>query len=167
MASHFRAETIALEGSYKDIFFQLLSQLFFIWSSAPFKVLILLRATGDASILRQSEVKVDALDKFMKVLNFFREQLHRDTLPLPRTVAAGNFVFATSDNAAFVNCRDRLILVLKPCPYSFVKRATWRSLAVFGVASYVIHVYLSSRYHASLVENESSAIGSYADEEPV
>ncbi|KAL6535103.1 hypothetical protein OROMI_026477 [Orobanche minor] len=37
MASHFRAETITLEGSYKDLFFQLLSQLFFIWSNAPFK----------------------------------------------------------------------------------------------------------------------------------
>ncbi|KAL6548019.1 hypothetical protein OROHE_009724 [Orobanche hederae] len=80
MAFHFRTETITLEGGYKDLFFQLLSHLFFIWSNAPFKVVILLRATGDASILKQSKVKVDALDKFMKVLNFLCEQLHRDRL---------------------------------------------------------------------------------------
>ncbi|GLJ10777.1 hypothetical protein SUGI_0134780 [Cryptomeria japonica] len=44
------------------------------------KVVILLKATGDAPILKQSKFKIGANEKFAKVIDFLRRQLHRDTL---------------------------------------------------------------------------------------
>ncbi|CAA6664236.1 unnamed protein product [Spirodela intermedia] len=44
------------------------------------KVVIHLRATGDAPILKQNKFKVAGSDKFVKIIEFLRGQLHRDTL---------------------------------------------------------------------------------------
>ncbi|PON55388.1 Ubiquitin-like protein Atg [Parasponia andersonii] len=44
------------------------------------KVVIHLRATGDAPILKQAKFKTPGTDKFAKVIDFLRRQLHRDTL---------------------------------------------------------------------------------------
>ncbi|KAH9321081.1 hypothetical protein KI387_015720, partial [Taxus chinensis] len=43
-------------------------------------VVVLLKATGDAPILKQSKFKIGATEKFAKVIDFLRRQLHRDTL---------------------------------------------------------------------------------------
>lgn len=48
--------------------------------SAPQKVVILLRPTGDVPILKQTKFKIDATEKFAKVIEFLRRQLHRDTV---------------------------------------------------------------------------------------
>ncbi|XP_010270808.1 PREDICTED: ubiquitin-like protein ATG12 isoform X4 [Nelumbo nucifera] len=44
------------------------------------KVVVHLRATGDAPILKQAKFKIAGTDKFAKVIDFLRRQLHRDTL---------------------------------------------------------------------------------------
>ena len=44
------------------------------------KVVVHLRATGDAPILKQSKFKIAGADKFAKVIDFLRRQLHRETL---------------------------------------------------------------------------------------
>ncbi|KAG2728669.1 hypothetical protein I3843_01G210800 [Carya illinoinensis] len=44
------------------------------------KVVVHLRATGDAPILKQAKFKILGTDKFAKVIDFLRRQLHRDTL---------------------------------------------------------------------------------------
>nr|XP_019708742.1 ubiquitin-like protein ATG12 isoform X2 [Elaeis guineensis] len=44
------------------------------------KVVVHLRATGDAPILKQAKFKISGNDKFSKVIEFLRRQLHRDTL---------------------------------------------------------------------------------------
>ncbi|KAH9608827.1 hypothetical protein KSS87_023907 [Heliosperma pusillum] len=44
------------------------------------KVVIYLRATGDAPILKQQKFQVSGNDKFGRVIDFLRKQLHRDTL---------------------------------------------------------------------------------------
>ncbi|KAM5579551.1 hypothetical protein ABKV19_009361 [Rosa sericea] len=48
--------------------------------TAAKKVVIHLRATGDAPILKQAKFKIPGTDKFAKVIDFLRRQLHRDTL---------------------------------------------------------------------------------------
>lgn len=49
-------------------------------SSAGQKVVILFRATGGAPILKQAKFKVEASEKFAKVIDFLRRQLHRETV---------------------------------------------------------------------------------------
>ncbi|XP_015868132.1 ubiquitin-like protein ATG12 [Ziziphus jujuba] len=44
------------------------------------KVVVHLRATGDAPILKQAKFKILGTDKFAKVIDFLRRQLHRETL---------------------------------------------------------------------------------------
>ncbi|XP_062105147.1 ubiquitin-like protein ATG12 isoform X2 [Humulus lupulus] len=44
------------------------------------KVVVHLRATGDAPILKQAKFKIPGTDKFAKVIDFLRRQLHRETL---------------------------------------------------------------------------------------
>ncbi|XP_059286331.1 ubiquitin-like protein ATG12 isoform X1 [Lycium ferocissimum] len=44
------------------------------------KVIVHLRATGDAPILKQAKFKIAGTDKFIKVIDFLRRQLHRETL---------------------------------------------------------------------------------------
>ncbi|KAL3824489.1 hypothetical protein ACJIZ3_020518 [Penstemon smallii] len=44
------------------------------------KVVVHLRATGDAPILKQAKFKIAGADKFVKVIDFLCRQLHRDTL---------------------------------------------------------------------------------------
>ncbi|KAL7208134.1 hypothetical protein ACSBR1_029979 [Camellia fascicularis] len=44
------------------------------------KVVVHLRATGDAPILKQAKFKIAGTDKFAKVIDFLRRQLHRETL---------------------------------------------------------------------------------------
>ncbi|XP_022889494.1 ubiquitin-like protein ATG12 [Olea europaea var. sylvestris] len=44
------------------------------------KVVVHLRATGDAPILKQAKFKISGTDKFVKVIDFLRRQLHRETL---------------------------------------------------------------------------------------
>ncbi|CAA2969430.1 ubiquitin ATG12 isoform X1 [Olea europaea subsp. europaea] len=55
------------------------------------KVVVHLRATGDAPILKQAKFKISGTDKFVKVIDFLRRQLHRETLvggfyPFPRVL---------------------------------------------------------------------------------
>ncbi|GAQ90894.1 autophagy-related protein 12 [Klebsormidium nitens] len=44
------------------------------------KVVVLFRATGDAPILKVSKFKIGAAERFAKVIEFLRKQIHRDTL---------------------------------------------------------------------------------------
>lgn len=46
----------------------------------PRKVVVLFRATGDAPIMKQSKFKIGGTEKFAKVIDFLRKQLHRETL---------------------------------------------------------------------------------------
>ncbi|XP_047944340.1 ubiquitin-like protein ATG12 isoform X1 [Salvia hispanica] len=62
-------------------------------------VVIHLRATGDAPILKQAKFKMAGSDKFVKVIDFLRRQLHRETL----------FVYV---NSAFSPNPDELVLDL-------------------------------------------------------
>ncbi|KAK4395073.1 Ubiquitin-like protein ATG12 [Sesamum angolense] len=63
------------------------------------KVVVHLRATGDAPILKQAKFKIAGTDKFVKVIDFLRRQLHRDTL----------FVYV---NSAFSPNPDELVIDL-------------------------------------------------------
>ncbi|CAI8607913.1 unnamed protein product [Vicia faba] len=63
------------------------------------KVVVHLRATGDAPILKQSKFKIAGTDKFAKVIEFLRRQLHRETL----------FVYV---NSAFSPNPDELVVDL-------------------------------------------------------
>ncbi|KAK1286968.1 Ubiquitin-like protein ATG12 [Acorus calamus] len=65
--------------------------------TASRKVVVHLRATGDAPILKQAKFKIAGSDKFGKV--FLRRQLHRDTL----------FVYV---NSAFSPNPDELVIDL-------------------------------------------------------
>jgi ubiquitin-like protein ATG12 len=44
------------------------------------KVVILLRATGDAPILRQDKVKIGGAQRFASVVDYLRKQLQRDSV---------------------------------------------------------------------------------------
>ncbi|XP_002885000.2 ubiquitin-like protein ATG12B [Arabidopsis lyrata subsp. lyrata] len=44
------------------------------------KIVVHLRATGGASILKQSKFKIAGTEKFAKVIDFLRRQLHSDSL---------------------------------------------------------------------------------------
>ncbi|KAK1358502.1 hypothetical protein POM88_051758 [Heracleum sosnowskyi] len=66
--------------------------------AAP-KVVVHLRATGDAPILKQSKFKIGGTEKFAKVIEFLRRQLHRETL----------FVYV---NGAFSPNPDELVIDL-------------------------------------------------------
>ncbi|XP_020526002.1 ubiquitin-like protein ATG12 isoform X2 [Amborella trichopoda] len=48
--------------------------------ATPRKVVVHLRATGDAPILKQAKFKIGGTEKFAKVIDFLRRQLHRETL---------------------------------------------------------------------------------------
>ncbi|KAH7656531.1 ubiquitin-like protein ATG12 protein [Dioscorea alata] len=63
------------------------------------EVVVHLRATGDAPILKQAKFKIAGSDKFLKVIEFLRRQLHRDTL----------FVYV---NSAFSPSPDELVIDL-------------------------------------------------------
>ncbi|KAK2990164.1 hypothetical protein RJ640_008428 [Escallonia rubra] len=63
------------------------------------KVVVHLRATGDAPILKQAKFKIAGTDKFAKVIDFLRRQLHRETL----------FVYV---NSAFSPNPDELVVDL-------------------------------------------------------
>jgi len=63
------------------------------------KVVVHVRSTGDASILKQSKFKISGRDKFLKVIEFLRRQLHQDTL----------FVYI---NSAFSPNPDELVIDL-------------------------------------------------------
>ncbi|KAK4591316.1 hypothetical protein RGQ29_021493 [Quercus rubra] len=67
------------------------------------KVVVHLRATGDAPILKQAKFKglgeIPGTDKFAKVIDFLRRQLHRETL----------FVYV---NSAFSPNPDELVIDL-------------------------------------------------------
>ncbi|KAL2645406.1 hypothetical protein R1flu_012993 [Riccia fluitans] len=47
---------------------------------AAAKVVVLFRATGDAPILKQNKFKIGGGEKFAKVIDFLRKQLHRETV---------------------------------------------------------------------------------------
>jgi ubiquitin-like protein ATG12 len=51
-------------------------------SSAPAarKVVVFFKAIGDAPILKQSKFKIGGVEKFAKVIDFLRKQVHRETL---------------------------------------------------------------------------------------
>ncbi|AQK75385.1 Autophagy-related 12 variant 1 [Zea mays] len=49
-------------------------------AEADQKVVVHVRSTGDAPILKQSKFKISGRDKFLKVIEFLRRQLHQDTL---------------------------------------------------------------------------------------
>ncbi|KAJ8539326.1 hypothetical protein K7X08_013578 [Anisodus acutangulus] len=63
------------------------------------KVIVHLRSTGDAPILKQAKFKIAGTDKFIKVIDFLRRQLHRETL----------FVYV---NSAFSPNPDELVIDL-------------------------------------------------------
>ncbi|KAI3455616.1 hypothetical protein Pfo_012279 [Paulownia fortunei] len=63
------------------------------------KVVVHLRATGDAPILKQAKFKIAGADKFVKVIEFLCRQLHRETL----------FVYV---NSAFSPNPDELVIDL-------------------------------------------------------
>ncbi|XP_022724577.1 ubiquitin-like protein ATG12 isoform X2 [Durio zibethinus] len=63
------------------------------------KVVVHLRATGDAPILKQAKFKILGADKFAKVIDFLRRQLHQDTL----------FLYV---NSAFSPSPDELVIDL-------------------------------------------------------
>ncbi|KAJ3695571.1 hypothetical protein LUZ60_000948 [Juncus effusus] len=63
------------------------------------RVVVHLRATGDAPILKQAKFKIAGSEKFLKVIEFLRRQLHRDTL----------FVYV---NSAFSPNPDELVIDL-------------------------------------------------------
>ncbi|XP_020244093.1 ubiquitin-like protein ATG12 isoform X2 [Asparagus officinalis] len=63
------------------------------------KVVVHLRATGGAPILKQAKFKISGSDKFSKVIEFLRRQLHLDTL----------FVYV---NSAFSPNPDELVIDL-------------------------------------------------------
>ncbi|CAM6126090.1 unnamed protein product [Calypogeia fissa] len=44
------------------------------------KVVVLFRATGDAPIRKQSKFKIGSWERFAKVIDFLRKQLHRETV---------------------------------------------------------------------------------------
>ncbi|CAB4272316.1 unnamed protein product [Prunus armeniaca] len=77
--------------------------------SAVRKVVVHLRATGDAPILKQAKFKILGTDKFAKVIEFLRRQLHRDTL----------FVYV---NSAFSPNPDELVIDLYNFKKFLVKR---------------------------------------------
>ncbi|OAP11841.1 ATG12A [Arabidopsis thaliana] len=51
------------------------------------KVVVHLRATGGAPILKQSKFKIPGTDKFAKVIDFLRRQLHSDSLVTKNTAS--------------------------------------------------------------------------------
>ncbi|XP_020582455.1 ubiquitin-like protein ATG12 isoform X2 [Phalaenopsis equestris] len=63
------------------------------------KVVVHLRATGDAPILKQAKFKTAGSNKFSTVIEFLRRQLHKDTL----------FVYV---NSAFSPNPDELMIDL-------------------------------------------------------
>ncbi|XP_039776152.1 ubiquitin-like protein ATG12, partial [Panicum virgatum] len=63
------------------------------------KAVVHVRSTGDAPILKQSKFKISGRDKFFKVIEFLRRQLHQDTL----------FVYI---NSAFSPNPDELVIDL-------------------------------------------------------
>ncbi|KAJ9691952.1 hypothetical protein PVL29_011183 [Vitis rotundifolia] len=66
--------------------------------SSARKVVVHLRATGDAPILKQAKFKIPGTDKFAKVIEFLRRQLHRDTLVDDfSTVVSLNFLMGSID----------------------------------------------------------------------
>ncbi|GMH03806.1 hypothetical protein Nepgr_005645 [Nepenthes gracilis] len=67
-------------------------------TAAP-KVIVHLRATGDAPILKQAKFKISGSDKFANVIDFLRRQLHRETM----------FVYV---NSAFSPNPDELVIDL-------------------------------------------------------
>ncbi|CAK9324725.1 unnamed protein product [Citrullus colocynthis] len=68
-------------------------------SSSARKVVVLLRATGDAPILKQTKFKMPGTDKFIKVIDYIRRSIQRDTL----------FVFV---NSAFSPGPDETVIDL-------------------------------------------------------
>ncbi|KAL6334841.1 hypothetical protein AAG906_022830 [Vitis piasezkii] len=79
-----------------------------------------LRATGDAPILKQAKFKIPGTDKFAKVIEFLRRQLHRDTL----------FVYV---NSAFSPNPDELVIDL----YNSIQEVTLFSLLELLQSSYI------------------------------
>ncbi|XP_049932698.1 ubiquitin-like protein ATG12 isoform X3 [Nymphaea colorata] len=53
------------------------------------KVVVHLKATGDAPILKQAKFKITGTEKFAKVIDFLRKQLHRESLALGGTWTNG------------------------------------------------------------------------------
>ncbi|XP_009594757.1 ubiquitin-like protein ATG12 isoform X1 [Nicotiana tabacum] len=71
------------------------------------KVIVHLRATGDAPILKQAKFKIAGTDKFIKVIDFLRRQLHRETL----------FVYV---NSAFSPNPDELVIDLYNVSFLYI-----------------------------------------------
>ncbi|RVX16925.1 Ubiquitin-like protein ATG12 [Vitis vinifera] len=88
--------------------------------SSARKVVVHLRATGDAPILKQAKFKIPGTDKFAKVIEFLRRQLHRDTL----------FVYV---NSAFSPNPDELVIDL----YNSIQEVTLFSLLELQQSWYI------------------------------
>ena len=52
-------------------------------SSSTDKVIVVLKAVGDAPILKQERVKISGVERFVKVVDFLRKQLQRDSVVSP------------------------------------------------------------------------------------
>ncbi|XP_044951512.1 ubiquitin-like protein ATG12 [Hordeum vulgare subsp. vulgare] len=68
-------------------------------SEAEQKVVVHVRSTGNAPILKQDKFKISGRDKFLRVIEFLRRQLHQDTL----------FVYV---NSSFSPSPDELVIDL-------------------------------------------------------
>ncbi|OAY73967.1 Ubiquitin-like protein ATG12 [Ananas comosus] len=79
------------------------------------KVVIHLRPTGDVPILKQAKFKVAGTDKFLKVIEFLRRQLRRDTL----------FVYI---NSAFSPNPDELVIDLYNVSFLVTGYEWWKIL---------------------------------------
>ncbi|KAG2654417.1 hypothetical protein PVAP13_1NG526400 [Panicum virgatum] len=107
------------------------------------KVVVHVRSTGDAPILKQSKFKISGRDKFLKVIEFLRRQLHQDTL----------FVYI---NSAFSPNPDELVIdlynvsfLLKMYLHQFFLNLYWR----IDVSAYVLFERLAPYVFVSLCYN--------------
>ncbi|KAI3979645.1 hypothetical protein MKX01_013740, partial [Papaver californicum] len=69
-------------------------------------VVVHLRATGDAPILKQAKFKIVGTDKFAKVIDFLRRQLQRDTL----SVYINSAFFPNPDESVNDLYNDKLVV---------------------------------------------------------
>ncbi|KAJ6947185.1 ubiquitin-like protein ATG12 isoform X1 [Populus alba x Populus x berolinensis] len=81
------------------------------------RVIIQLKATADAPILKQKKFKMLGTDKFAKVIDFLRRQIHRETV----------FVYI---NSAFSPNPDELVIDLFNFNYAVPDECTHPQIAL-------------------------------------
>ncbi|KAF7843588.1 ubiquitin-like protein ATG12 [Senna tora] len=79
------------------------------------KVVVHLRATGDAPILKQAKFKIPGTDKFAKVIDFLRRQLHRETL-----FVYVNSAFSPNPDEAVIDLYNNIASLICVCLVAFL-----------------------------------------------